>query len=554
MKKRKEDARKLEEKSYSLWAGSREVASPAEETVVVETQAERSMLTPSAGSTRKTWRRTRPEETSGGAKEESMISSIRSADSHRRHSTPKRRVVHEEVQEAASRRLAYDSEAQEEKKDPDAAKIPRRRFKSRFKFGERQRPTTAEAMVGTETEVREIETQTEVSLPRKTEVIWNCHISGTHAVLDIPERDPTVDELLVEDQCDDGESVTTDPRPMETVNEGVNTECQYYTMDQEESGIGSPDKTDHSMFDFDELDAMQPEGEEDRDAADLSMEQTMTRADEFDEFMHRATDEEVFAKGDEMRERYRLMELERVTEGRKKVQSGISDQKAMEIAKESRHKRLREDRAQDVRIIIRCGTMSGHTVQEAIDEYNAEKRARSPGTEATTETMESDTAEAAPMEIASSTQDRPACALGKSEVRKPRMAQKIGGRRYRPTRGMTVDSAAADNVMPRRMVRKKMKIRPSAASRAGVHYVAASDHRIANEGEVDYKFQTKQGSKHSWTSQVANANKVLAAVSALVDSNHRVVFDQDMNTGTDLSFITNKATNESIRMRRENNV
>ena len=49
-------------------------------------------------------------------------------------------------------------------------------------------------------------------------------------------------------------------------------------------------------------------------------------------------------------------------------------------------------------------------------------------------------------------------------------------------------------------------------------------------------------------------NKVLAAVSALVDSNHRVVFDQDMNTGTDLSFITNKATNESIRMRRENNV
>lgn len=134
------------------------------------------------------------------------------------------------------------------------------------------------------------------------------------------------------------------------------------------------------------------------------------------------------------------------------------------------------------------------------------------------------------------------------------MAQKIGGRRYRLTRGMTVDSGAADNAMPRRMVRKKMKIRPSAASRAGVHYVAASDHRIANEGEVDYKFQTKQGSKHSWTFQVANVNKVLAAVSALVDSNHRVVFDQDMNTGTDLSFITNKATNESIRMRRENNV
>ena len=117
-----------------------------------------------------------------------------------------------------------------------------------------------------------------------------------------------------------------------------------------------------------------------------------------------------------------------------------------------------------------------------------------------------------------------------------------------------MDQGAADNVMPRGMVRKKMKIRSSAASRAGAHYVAASDHRIDNEGEVDYKFQTKQGGKHSWTFQIANVNKVLAAVSALVDDNHRVVFDKDMNTGTDLSFITNRATNESIRMRRENNV
>ena len=83
------------------------------------------------------------------------------------------------------------------------------------------------------------------------------------------------------------------------------------------------------------------------------------------------------------------MELERVTGGFKRVQSGISNHEAMEIAEESRRKRLREDRAPDGRIVVRCGTMGGHTVQEAIDEYNAERKARSPGTEATTETMES---------------------------------------------------------------------------------------------------------------------------------------------------------------------
>ena len=49
-------------------------------------------------------------------------------------------------------------------------------------------------------------------------------------------------------------------------------------------------------------------------------------------------------------------------------------------------------------------------------------------------------------------------------------------------------------------------------------------------------------------------NKVLASVSALVDSGHRVTFDKDVKTGFDLSFITNKGTGQSIRMRRDRNV
>ena len=39
-----------------------------------------------------------------------------------------------------------------------------------------------------------------------------------------------------------------------------------------------------------------------------------------------------------------------------------------------------------------------------------------------------------------------------------------------------------------------------------------------------------------------------------MDHNHRVVFDQDLGTGEDVSFITNKTNGESIKMRRDRNV
>ena len=121
-------------------------------------------------------------------------------------------------------------------------------------------------------------------------------------------------------------------------------------------------------------------------------------------------------------------------------------------------------------------------------------------------------------------------------------------------RGITVDSGAADSVMPKRLLRYWHKIRANAASRAGVHYVAASDHRIRNEGEVTFPFQTKEGGNHSWTFQIAEVNKALASVSTMVDSGYRVIFDKDEKTGKDLSFATHKASGESIRLIREKNV
>ena len=95
------------------------------------------------------------------------------------------------------------------------------------------------------------------------------------------------------------------------------------------------------------------------------------------------------------------------------------------------------------------------------------------------------------------------------------------------------------------------KIRSSKASRAGVHYVSATANRIRNEGETDLYCDTEDGKKLNWTFKVAEVNKALASVSYLVDNNHRVVFDQDEESGEDTSFITDKSSGDVIKMRRD---
>ena len=118
----------------------------------------------------------------------------------------------------------------------------------------------------------------------------------------------------------------------------------------------------------------------------------------------------------------------------------------------------------------------------------------------------------------------------------------------RMARGITVDSGAADPVMPRRMVRSRdNKIRPSKASRAGVHYVSATVNRIKNEGETDLHFDTGGGENFNWTFQIVEVNICFASLSYLVDHNHLVVFDQDEDTGEDISFITNRTDGETIK-------
>ena len=121
-------------------------------------------------------------------------------------------------------------------------------------------------------------------------------------------------------------------------------------------------------------------------------------------------------------------------------------------------------------------------------------------------------------------------------------------------KGITMDSGAGNNVMPRRMVIKKSEIRESEGSRRGVHYVAANDGRIPNEGEYDLNFSTVEGQEQCLTFQIAEVNKALCAVSNLVDNGFRVVFDKNMNTNQDTSHMLHKETGVTTRYRRTRNV
>ena len=128
-------------------------------------------------------------------------------------------------------------------------------------------------------------------------------------------------------------------------------------------------------------------------------------------------------------------------------------------------------------------------------------------------------------------------------------------KRLRLRRGLTMHSGPANNVMPRRMARGKgMGIRPSPGSKRGIHYLAANNARIKNEGECDFPFTADDGQDASFVMQIAEVNKALCAISYMVDHSYRVVSDRDDKTGVDLSHMCNKVTGKSLKLRRDRNV
>ena len=105
-----------------------------------------------------------------------------------------------------------------------------------------------------------------------------------------------------------------------------------------------------------------------------------------------------------------------------------------------------------------------------------------------------------------------------------------------------MDSGAHDNVIPRRMLRGRCRIRPSEASRAGIHYVAANNGRIANEGEVRLNLEAPNGEggtrQIGSTFQSARVTRPLMSVSQICDHGFKCVFEKDKATVVDQNMNT----------------
>ena len=98
------------------------------------------------------------------------------------------------------------------------------------------------------------------------------------------------------------------------------------------------------------------------------------------------------------------------------------------------------------------------------------------------------------------------------------------------------------------------RIRASAGSRRGLHYVAASSHMFPNEGEIELEFMTPEGFCETWPFQIADVNKPLGSVADRVDNSCRVVYDKNEDTGEDQSYILHKPSGRIMKMRREGKV
>ena len=136
---------------------------------------------------------------------------------------------------------------------------------------------------------------------------------------------------------------------------------------------------------------------------------------------------------------------------------------------------------------------------------------------------------------------------------KPVTAKTIGKNKLRLKRGITMDTGAHHNVMPKRMAGTR-KIRPSPGSKRGTCYVVAGNERIKNECKITFESETVTSHQESFVFQVAAVSKALGSGVYMVDHGFRVVYDKDMDTNEDLSYMIHKATKRAFRFSREKHV
>ena len=114
--------------------------------------------------------------------------------------------------------------------------------------------------------------------------------------------------------------------------------------------------------------------------------------------------------------------------------------------------------------------------------------------------------------------------------------------------GITIDSGAAETVMPEAMA-KQYALKPSIGSEAGVEYQSATGEPIPNLGEKSLNLFMPDGTTRIMTMQVAKGvSKPLGSVSRICSVGHRVVFDDEG------SYIVHKDTGHITWLRQENGV
>ena len=114
-------------------------------------------------------------------------------------------------------------------------------------------------------------------------------------------------------------------------------------------------------------------------------------------------------------------------------------------------------------------------------------------------------------------------------------------------KGFTVDSGAADHVMPLGWL-AWIVVTASLGSLSGVNFISATGAKIPNKGEQKVRFMTPEGTWATWVFQVAGINKPLVSVSKLIADGWRVVFDQDR------SYLLHKRTGHTIDLKCERGI
>ena len=138
--------------------------------------------------------------------------------------------------------------------------------------------------------------------------------------------------------------------------------------------------------------------------------------------------------------------------------------------------------------------------------------------------------------------EAPAPKKSAMEKLKDRLAKMVKVRR-----GLTVDSGAADHVLPISWL-TWIVLTASLGSLRGLHYISASGGRLPNLGQRKVDFWTQEGTFASLIFQVAGINKPLLSVSKLIDDGWRVVFDLEE------CYLLHKETRKLIKMKRERGV